>query len=112
MDCSEPCVFNEKVEWYDGRGYWFKYPVVEFSDGSWRVRYPEEVRHLAGGRSGVAYASLSDVFNVEAREPREEGRFYEQVILATLKKLAAQGQRFGALMIEPVVLGAGGMLLV
>lgn len=112
MDCSEPCVFNEKVEWYEGRGFWFKYPVVEFSDGSWRVRYPEEVRALAGGRSGVAYASLSDVFDVEAREPREEGRFYEQVILATLKKLAAQGQRFGALMIEPVVLGAGGMLLV
>ncbi|KAH6844740.1 pyridoxal phosphate-dependent transferase [Chaetomium sp. MPI-CAGE-AT-0009] len=112
MDCSEPCVFNEKVEWYEGRGFWFGYPVVEYSEGAWRVRWPAEMRGLAGGRESVDYASLSAVFDVEARESGEEGRIYEEFILTTLGKLASQGQKFGALMIEPVVLGAGGMLLV
>ncbi|KAH6649406.1 pyridoxal phosphate-dependent transferase [Chaetomium tenue] len=112
MDCSEPCVYNEKVEWYEGRGFWFAYPVVEYSRGRWRVKYPEEVRGLAGGRGGASYGSLSDVFDVEAREGGEDGKVYEKFILATLKKLTAQGHKFGALMIEPVVLGAGGMLLV
>ncbi|KAK3291052.1 pyridoxal phosphate-dependent transferase [Chaetomium fimeti] len=111
MDCSEPCVFNEKVEWYEGRGFWFGYPVVEYSQGSWRVRWPTEMSDL-GGRASVSYDSLSAVFDVENRESGEDGRIYEEFILATLRKLVAQGQKFGALMIEPVVLGAGGMLLV
>ncbi|KAK4041223.1 pyridoxal phosphate-dependent transferase [Parachaetomium inaequale] len=116
MDCSEPCVYNEKVEWYEGRGFWFEYPVVEYCGGSWVVKYPEGMRDgdfaAAGGLSSSAYPSLSAIFDIEARESSGEGRFYEEWISATLRRLAAQGRRFGALMIEPVVLGAGGMLMV
>ena len=28
MDASEPCVYNKKVDWYRGRGFWFDYPTV------------------------------------------------------------------------------------
>ncbi|KAK4142395.1 pyridoxal phosphate-dependent transferase [Dichotomopilus funicola] len=115
MDCSEPCVYNEKVEWYEGRGYWLDYPVVEYSGGTWVVRYPSEMVDPlgeSGGRSRFEYASVSAVFDVEGREKGEEGRFYEDFLTATLKRLVAEGHKFGALMLEPVVLGAGGMLLV
>jgi dethiobiotin synthetase/adenosylmethionine--8-amino-7-oxononanoate aminotransferase len=112
MDCSEPCVFNEKVEWYEGKGFWFEYPVVECSKGKWVVKMPEGMRALCGGQEGFEYPSLSAAFDVEGRELGDQGRLYERFIISVLEKLAAQGRRFGALMLEPVVLGAGGMLLV
>lgn len=110
MDCSEPGVFNEKVEWYEGRGYWFAGPTVWRTSGkAWEVVVPAE---MEGPGGGGRFASLDDVFDVEAREARGEHHAYERFIIARLEKLAAEGRRFGALMIEPVVLGAGGMLLV
>lgn len=110
MDCSEPGVFNEKVEWYEGRGYWFAGPTVwRTSAEAWEVQLPGEMEG-AGGQG--RFASLDDVFDVEVREARGEHQAYERFILTRLEKLAAEGRRFGALMIEPVVLGAGGMLLV
>lgn len=123
MDCSEPGVFNEKVEWYEGKGFWFDYPVVEFRNGRWNVELTNEMRkRMAFGDSGgmgnasdqghYSYQSLSDVFDLESRRARGEARVYEQVITATLEKLAGQCRRFGALIIEPVVLGAGGMVIV
>ncbi|KAL2159854.1 hypothetical protein VTH06DRAFT_1987 [Thermothelomyces fergusii] len=133
MDCSEPGVFNEKVEWYEAKGFWFDYPVVEFRGGRWHVELTTEMRERiiastgtpittaaddggGGGdvnvREDYSYQSLSDIFDLESRKARGEARAYEQVITATLEKLTEQGRRFGALIIEPVVLGAGGMLMV
>ncbi|KAL2200418.1 pyridoxal phosphate-dependent transferase [Corynascus similis CBS 632.67] len=119
MDCSEPSVFNEKVEWYEGKGFWFDYPVVEFRKGRWNVELPTEMHDSAPttasgglGHARYSYESLPDVFDLESREARGEARLYEEFITTTLEKLGAQGRRFGALIIEPVVLGAGGMLMV
>ncbi|KAK4154688.1 pyridoxal phosphate-dependent transferase [Chaetomidium leptoderma] len=106
MDCSPPCVFNEKVEWYEGKGFWFDYPVVEYSGGTWMVRDP------VTGRGRYSYPSLSAIFDLESRASSEEAQMYEHQIRTTLVRLAEQGRKFGALIIEPVVLGAGGMLLV
>ncbi|KAK1989729.1 PLP-dependent transferase [Colletotrichum falcatum] len=86
MDAAEPSVFNEKVEWYDAKGFWLDYPSVVCSGGAWRVCVPEALR---GDLGGGEFGALSDVFDVVARE--EAG--------------------FGALVMEPVVLGAGGMVM-
>ncbi|KAK3897656.1 pyridoxal phosphate-dependent transferase, partial [Staphylotrichum tortipilum] len=51
-------------------------------------------------------------FDVVGREERGEGRGYERWIRGELERLKQEGRRLGALIIEPVVLGAGGMLLV
>lgn len=114
MDCAEPCVYNEKVEWYEGKGAWLDYPTVQCRAGRWVVDRPAEMGGgVAGGSSEVSsFDSLSDVFDVEAREARGEGQVYERAITDTLKRLQSEGRKFGALMLEPVVLGAGGMLLV
>jgi dethiobiotin synthetase/adenosylmethionine--8-amino-7-oxononanoate aminotransferase len=112
MDCSPPGVFNEKVEWYRGRGFWFGYPVVECRGGRWVVSGFPEGMIVNGGHEGVEYPSLGDVFDLEVREARGEGQCYEEFIRRTLEDLVAEGRNFGALMIEPVVLGAGGMLMV
>lgn len=110
MDAAEPCAFNEKTEWYQGRGYWFAYPTVLCVDGQWQTMVPRELAaHLGGGQ---VFASLQDIFDVAAREARDEHLVYEAYIQNTLQNLCNQGHRFGAVLLEPVVLGAGGMALV
>ncbi|KAK4198341.1 bifunctional dethiobiotin synthetase/adenosylmethionine-8-amino-7-oxononanoate aminotransferase [Triangularia verruculosa] len=101
MDCSEPGVYNERVEWYEGRGAWLGSPGVRCEKGVWVVDGLER-----------RFGTLGEVFDVEGRERRGEGGRYEREIRATLEGLVRKGGRFGALILEPVVLGAGGMHLV
>ncbi|KAB5584964.1 pyridoxal phosphate-dependent transferase [Coniochaeta sp. 2T2.1] len=107
MDCAEPGTFNEKVEWYRGRGFWLEYPTVLCKKGKWVVEFPNAI-----GEGKIEFEGLGEVFDVEAREKRGDGVVYERFITDALVRLRSEGRRFGALMIEPVVLGAGGMLLV
>nr|DAA33948.1 TPA_inf: bifunctional dethiobiotin synthetase/adenosylmethionine-8-amino-7-oxononanoate aminotransferase [Epichloe festucae E2368] len=107
MDCAEPGIYNEKIEWYEGKGYWLDYPTVLCRNGEWSVTVADSLKESFG--SGRAYATLNDIFDVEAREASGEHVIYEDYITSTLETLRAQGRKFGALMLEPIVLGAGGM---
>ncbi|KAK7697920.1 hypothetical protein SLS57_012536 [Botryosphaeria dothidea] len=109
MDASEPCIYNEKVEWYQGKGFWFDFPTVIMKNGTWTLEIPASLRSALG--EPQTFVSLHDVFDVHARDASETGRAYEAYITRTLEDLQKQGKKFGALLIEPVVLGAGGMLL-
>lgn len=109
MDCSEPSTFNQKVEWYRGRGHWFDFPTVGMKDGSWKVTVPEELREELG--DGESFESLDDIFDMESRVQSPAGQRYSSYIKETLEDLVYnQGVKFGALIMEPVLLGAGGML--
>lgn len=108
MDCAEPCAFNEKTDWYEGRGYWFDYPTVLCVNGKWQIEMPDELGQPQELRQ---LESLSDVFSIETRESKGEHLAYEEFILRRLRKLHQDGRKFGALILEPVVLGAGGMAL-
>ncbi|PHH53753.1 Bifunctional dethiobiotin synthetase/7,8-diamino-pelargonic acid aminotransferase, mitochondrial [Ceratocystis fimbriata CBS 114723] len=110
MDCADPNVYNEKVEWYRGRGFWFDYPTVIFKDGFWKVEIPEEWSDSSCKNKG--FSALGDLFDFSTREGRGDERAYENIITQTLEKLKSAGRKFGALVMEPVVLGAGGMRLV
>ncbi|KAH8885369.1 dethiobiotin synthetase [Thozetella sp. PMI_491] len=110
MNCAEPSTFNEKVEWYEGRGFWFDYPTVQLTEGKWITRIPKELERSLG--LGREYSSLEHVFDVRGREARGEAQAYESYITDTLRALQSQGRKFGALILEPVILGAGGMLFV
>ncbi|KAG9233962.1 onanonoxo-7-onima-8-eninoihtemlysoneda [Amylocarpus encephaloides] len=108
MDCSEPSTFNEKVHWYKGRGYWFDFPQVKMINGQWTVRAPE-VPELADVSS--EYNSLGEVFDIQARLSSPIARKYRRYVRETLHKLVKEDKMtFGALIMEPVILGAGGML--
>ncbi|KEY74577.1 hypothetical protein S7711_07179 [Stachybotrys chartarum IBT 7711] len=111
MDASEPNTFNSEVEWYKGKGYWFDYPTVECSGGEWTVEWPEAMKR--DGETGNAkFASLSDVFDLGSRSRGQDVEAYRRYIRGVLEGLKATGRKFGALMLEPVALGAGGMILV
>ncbi|KAI1472644.1 PLP-dependent transferase [Daldinia caldariorum] len=110
MDCAEPSTYNENIEWYNGRGIWFDYPSVKCSRGQWIVETPDELKADLGGNK--TFTSLSDVFDIDSRESNDEQKVYEQYIERRLSYYVTNGRKFGALLMEPVVIGAGGMTLV
>ncbi|KAI1101762.1 PLP-dependent transferase [Jackrogersella minutella] len=110
MDCAEPSTYNENIEWYKGKGIWFDYPSVKCIRGQWVVKVPDALRTDLG--EDKAFASLSDVFDIDTRESKDEKKEYEAYIKRTLTLHQSNGQKFGALLMEPVVIGAGGMELV
>ncbi|EAW08757.1 adenosylmethionine-8-amino-7-oxononanoate aminotransferase [Aspergillus clavatus NRRL 1] len=109
MDCSEPSTYNQKVEWYRGRGYWFDFPLVKLSQGTWKVEIPEVLRGALG--ADLEFTSLNSVFDVESRVKSDAGKRYSEFIYKTIEDLVQRhGMKFGSLIMEPIILGAGGML--
>ncbi|KIX93867.1 uncharacterized protein Z520_10492 [Fonsecaea multimorphosa CBS 102226] len=108
MNCSEPSVFNEKVDWHQPWGHWFDPPSVLMRKGVWELTMPEE---MYATNQTQQFKSLHALFDFDART--EDARRYESHITATLERLVRdQGRRFGALILEPIIMGAGGMIFV
>lgn len=110
MNAAEPTIFNQNVDWYTPKGYWFDYPKVRCINGMWVVDIPCWPGVFDVKEVSVAY-SLHDVFDLESRDPFVRQR-YEEHVQNILNQLIAEKHKFGALIIEPLVLGAGGMVLV
>ncbi|KAK4497392.1 hypothetical protein PRZ48_011843 [Zasmidium cellare] len=105
MDCSEPSIFNEKVEWYKGRGIWLDFPTVKMREGRWLVE-PFE-----GAPFNTKYFhSLSDLFDFHQRHRDWEA--YKRYLRETISDAVKENPniRLGSLILEPILLGAGGML--
>ncbi|KAI2617756.1 PLP-dependent transferase [Hypoxylon sp. NC1633] len=110
MDCAEPSTYNENIEWYSGKGIWFDYPSVKCIHGRWVVEIPEALRDDL--EEGQVFESLSGVFDINSRESEQGHKAYEEYIEKRLLHHLSNGRKFGALLMEPVVIGAGGMELV
>ena len=106
MDLSEPSIYNKKVEWYEGRGHWMDFPQVKMRQGKWIVEAGEEFEGALGKER--VFESLDDVFDFERRT--QDLELYKQYCSTVLAGLQKEGKKFGALILEPVLLGAGGMM--
>ncbi|RKF74961.1 Bifunctional dethiobiotin synthetase/7,8-diamino-pelargonic acid aminotransferase, mitochondrial [Golovinomyces cichoracearum] len=137
MDCSEPGIFNEKVHWYKGRGYWFDFPRVFMKNGYWNIKIPNVMQEFISTAqlkysftesnsineisenespkkaSFLEFSSLGQIFDLQSRKKSDDADLYRKYVFETLKLLTKdQGQKFGAVVMEPVLLGAAGMQLV
>ncbi|KIV95377.1 dethiobiotin synthase [Exophiala mesophila] len=111
MNCSEPSVFNEKVDWYKPWGHWFEPPNLLMKDGQWELSIPQSMTEDGICSNPQIFNSLDNVFDFSARQ--EDAKRYESFITSTLEDLTQkQGARFGALILEPLLMGAGGMIFV
>ncbi|KAF2473837.1 bifunctional dethiobiotin synthetase/adenosylmethionine-8-amino-7-oxononanoate aminotransferase [Lindgomyces ingoldianus] len=108
MEASEPSVYNKKVDWYRGRGYWFEYPEVKMRKGRWVVEPPAGMEEEFG--PAQYFQDLNEIFDYEARGHSARYEDYIERVLDALVR--TQGKKFGALVMEPVLLGAGGMIFV
>lgn len=105
MDACEDNLFNERVDWYEGKGFWLDPPTVLTSRGRVTVKH---------GDRTVEYDDMAALFDLNARlqsDPLAE--HYRVSIESTLKAhMKTTRSKFGALVLEPVIMGAGGMFLV
>ncbi|KAI9140832.1 pyridoxal phosphate-dependent transferase [Paraphysoderma sedebokerense] len=104
MDASEPNVFNDRVHWYTPKGFWFDPPTLKLKNG----RY---VLHDPVSETELAFGSLSEVFDSH-RDSSSLASRYRTFIWESLHKQVLNGQNFGTLIMEPVLMGAGGMIFV
>ncbi|EXJ79212.1 hypothetical protein A1O3_08713 [Capronia epimyces CBS 606.96] len=108
MNCSEPNVYNEKVDWHQPWGHWFDPPTLLLRNGVWELSLPDEMRPACAVQK---FPSLDALFDFPARA--DDAARYEEHIKTTLDTLVRhQGRRFGALILEPLLMGAGGMFFV
>ena len=117
MNCSEPSPFNEKVDWYKPSGFWFNPPQLKMRQGVWEVTLPHDL--TAGMMDPLMqertfqFKTLPEVFDLKARKRAGHWKHYNKIIRHTLARLIKQRKRkFGALILEPVIMGAGGMIFV
>lgn len=114
MNASEPSVFNKNVDWYRPQGVWLDAPKVIMRNGEWQIDADSDI-YIGAGTSPPShtqvYNDLSDVFDFESR--RWTYGVYKGYIRKKLRDLSHdKGHRFGALVMEPIVMGAGGMIFV
>ena len=115
MNCSESGVFNEKVDWHHPWGHWFDPPTIKMVQGKWVLDIPDYE-----GKDGLQqvpdflYDSLTEIWDFEhGLRKKIAEKYYKDYITTTLKRLVhVEGRRFGALIMEPVLMGAGGMIFV
>lgn len=107
--CEDAGVYT--CEWHDAKGYWLEPPSVGFKDGKPFISVPSSLS--AGDKAYTVLAkSLSWIYDVEDRLHTQVARAYALYIRRALDKIEERGQKLGALVIEPLLMGAGGMIFV
>ncbi|CAM9611581.1 unnamed protein product [Chrysoparadoxa australica] len=122
MVIAEPSVYNAKQHpWYvyTPKGLFFKPPTVSWIDGDLTLTIPSEMMAAeaeAGtiDAKGPQMASLELLFDYGTRDSSDEASIYRCHIQKLMAEHRADGQctELGSLLLEPVLLGAGGMMLV
>jgi dethiobiotin synthetase/adenosylmethionine--8-amino-7-oxononanoate aminotransferase len=102
MNASEEGVYT--CEWHDAHGYWLDPPTVGMSNGQVTIKLPNSFGKLAQNAPSLAW-----VYDVEERLHTPLARAYLQYFDRILPSLK---DRLAALVLEPLVMGAGGMLFV
>ncbi|POY76212.1 hypothetical protein BMF94_0407 [Rhodotorula taiwanensis] len=107
MDACEGGVYSERVEWYEGRGFWLQAPEAKIERGKVVVRQD--------GNEIGSLDTLTDLYDVDRRVESDPlaARYRQDIEAQIAERLACGDQiQFGALILEPVVMGAGGMIFV
>lgn len=115
MDACEGGVYSRSVEWYRGRGFWLDAPTVRIEDGKATIRF--EGPQWTENHKPLKFDSLHDIYNIEQRLEANEPTRLADTYRAHIKRWVKHAQeelgiKFGTLVLEPVVMGAGGQLFV
>ena len=110
--CEDTGVYT--CEWHDAKGFWFDPPTVAIRDGKTVVTLPPAIAaETDDGATDVPTVSLSWTYNIEERLQSPLASVYRRYIENTLRRLKdGDGPTIAALVLEPLVMGAGGMIFV
>lgn len=111
MDACEEGVYT--CEWHDSKGYWLDPPTVAFQEGKVTITIPPAMASETIPLGLVYGDSISWVYDIPKRIDSPLAGIYRDFIQRTLQNLDAKGgPKLAALVLEPLVMGAGGMLFV
>ncbi|EFP88847.2 uncharacterized protein PGTG_14186 [Puccinia graminis f. sp. tritici CRL 75-36-700-3] len=114
MDASEHSVYNAQVDWYKGKGLWLDAPQVHLVDSHQALILTNPGDQWGPTGWKVPYPSLQTIYDLDKRlkeDPLTE--VYTNHIYTFLRKSRYESSIIPAsLIIEPVIMGAGGMIFV
>jgi dethiobiotin synthetase/adenosylmethionine--8-amino-7-oxononanoate aminotransferase len=99
-------------EWHDAKGYWLDPPTISMKKGEFTVSLPDWLQKGSHAGDQETGSSLRRLYNVPARLSSTLATHYQQHIEEVLRKLKESEQNLAALVLEPLILGAGGMRFV
>lgn len=129
MDMQSPSIFTGPMQtpWYQPRGLFLRPPSLAIRNGHWTVALPNDgissdtYTPFSGNTSDVSvhtsWTNKVDAFDMSARQDTPLAREYAQAIESVFEQAdrdvkGDSTQRIGALIMEPVLHGAGGMVLI
>lgn len=112
MDACEEGVYT--CEWHQAKGYWFDPPSISIRNGEPTVTLPSAIStHGKLPSDHIAVESVAYAYDVPRRLHSPLAEVYRDYIQTTIQKLKQRhDSSFAALVLEPLVLGAGGMVFV
>ncbi|KAG1899343.1 pyridoxal phosphate-dependent transferase [Suillus fuscotomentosus] len=112
MDACEEGVYT--CEWHEAKGYWFEPPTLSNRQGQVTISLPPALSSLTSDQRTIKrFETLSHVYDVEQHLKSPLAKHYRQYLNKHMRSLQADDtQKLAALIIEPIVLGTGGMIFV
>ncbi|KAK4415274.1 Bifunctional dethiobiotin synthetase/7,8-diamino-pelargonic acid aminotransferase, mitochondrial [Sesamum alatum] len=115
MEAQAPSPYTGFLQqpWYRGRGHFLDPPTVSMSDGIWEVSLPQKMQSEKSGHECLSFSSRDEIFK-RSRDGSDLASLYASLILQELLTLSDSNglSHIGALIIEPVIQGAGGMQMI
>ncbi|KAJ1697981.1 hypothetical protein LUZ63_006493 [Rhynchospora breviuscula] len=116
MEAQSPSAYTGFLQqpWYSGRGIFLEPPTVLFTNGKWELSVPDSlVSEKLNYQTQPSFGILADIF-CQTRDSSTIADMYRSYISQRLSQnsLPDQGTCIGALLIEPVIQGAGGMNMI
>ncbi|CAF1698632.1 unnamed protein product [Brassica napus] len=114
MEAQAPSPYTGFLQqpWYTGRGLFLDPPTVFLSNGAWNLSLPESFSEIAPEEYGT-FSTRDEIFD-KSRDTSILATIYSAYVSKQLQEYSgvAQSAHVGALIIEPVIHGAGGMHMV
>lgn len=114
MEAQAPSPYTGFLQqpWYSGRGLFLDPPTVFMCNGKWNLSLTEEM-HFDNANKDHTFTSRDDVFD-KSRDNSSIYGVYASFISKQLSECSGYQKNIhiGALIIEPVIQGAGGMLMI